>query len=95
MSDFEYVKTNVSREDLLLQLAEEAAELAQAALKIARYEKGTNPTTKPWGKCFSNLIEETADVEVCMCLLGMRDSLNASRVSKIMSEKIERWANRL
>lgn len=34
------------REEILAQLAEEASELAQAALKLRRALNGTNPTPK-------------------------------------------------
>ena len=44
MTDLEYIAENLSEEDILCQLAEEAAELAQAALKLRRAITGTNPT---------------------------------------------------
>ena len=36
MTDIEYIASKLSREDILCQLAEEASELAQAALKLRR-----------------------------------------------------------
>ena len=42
----------------LAQLAEEAAELAQAALKLRRAIDGTNPTPKTIAEARENLIEE-------------------------------------
>ena len=44
MTDLEYIAENLSDEDILCQIAEEAAELAQAALKLRRAMTGTNPT---------------------------------------------------
>lgn len=44
---------------LLEQLAEESAELAQAALKMARKLRNENPTPKTHADCVSNLQEET------------------------------------
>ena len=41
-----YIKERVPMPDLYEQLAEEAAELSQAANKMARYLRGVNPTPK-------------------------------------------------
>lgn len=95
MNDFEYIKGCVSREDLLLQLAEEAAELAQAALKLHRKIIGTNPTPKTFEECKSGLIEETADVDLCLNLLGMYQPEPLAEYQRIMAAKTTRWANRL
>lgn len=54
---------------LLEQLAEESAELAQAALKMARKLRNENPTPKTHADCVSNLQEEIADVELCISIL--------------------------
>ena len=48
--------------EILAQLAEEASELAQAALKLRRALDGTNPTPKSVAECEANLMEELADV---------------------------------
>ena len=53
---------------LLEQLAEEWAELAQAALKMARKIRNENPTPKSRADCVANLQEEIADVELCVVL---------------------------
>ena len=47
------------------QLAEEAAELAQAALKLARIERGENPTPVSKEEAEENLREEYTDVYQC------------------------------
>lgn len=47
---------------ILAQLAEEASELAQAALKLRRALDGTNPTPKSVEECLENIQEEMADV---------------------------------
>lgn len=44
--------------EILAQLAEEASELAQAALKLRRALDGTNPTPKSVEECEENLLEE-------------------------------------
>ena len=48
--------------EILAQLAEEASELAQAALKLRRALDGTNPTPKSVEECEENLLEELADI---------------------------------
>ncbi len=53
----------------LEQLAEESAELAQAALKMARKMRNENPTPKSRADCIANLQEEIADVELCISVL--------------------------
>ena len=48
----------IGRPAMLEQLAEEASELAQACLKLARKERGENPTPKSKAECERELIEE-------------------------------------
>lgn len=58
----ERIKKDVPIEDLYDQLAEEAAELAQAANKMARVLRGTNPTPKTEREAYNHLVEEYTDV---------------------------------
>lgn len=59
--------------EILAQLAEEASELAQAALKLRRALDGTNPTPKSVEECRKAFEEEYADVMVCMAALDFSD----------------------
>ena len=52
--------------EILAQTGEEAAELAQAALKLRRALTGENPTPKSIAECLDDLQEEFADVLVCV-----------------------------
>ena len=68
--------------EILAQLAEEASELAQAALKPRRALDGTNPTPKSVAECEANLMEEFADINnavdaLCDALFG--DDLDSER----------------
>ena len=73
----------------LEQLAEEATELAQAALKYARKLRGENPTPKTLEEIKANLIEEFTDVTICADVLGLHHDW-------IMKEqKIKRWQERI
>lgn len=43
----EKIKQHIPQDELLAQLAEECAELSQAALKLRRALTGINPTSEP------------------------------------------------
>ena len=79
---------------LLEQLAEESAELAQAALKMARKIRNENPTPKSHADCVANLQEEIADVELCISVLpaALHDP---AEVGRTMAAKHRRWNERL
>lgn len=56
------IRRDIPKADLYEQLAEEAAELSQAANKMARVLRGTNPTPKTEEEARNSLIEEYTDV---------------------------------
>ena len=62
IENIEIIKRDIPKADLYEQLAEEAAELAQAANKMARVLRGTNPTPKSEEDARKDLIEEYTDV---------------------------------
>ena len=77
-------------------LAEEAAELSQAALKMIRaYRMGgaVNPTPVTAKEALENLFEELADVELAVETLGLY--VNRGRIEEIKEEKRSRWIERL
>lgn len=73
----------------LEQLAEECTECAQAALKLARYERGENPVCKTEYELEQNLIEELTDVQVALEVLPYRPSETIAQVKRW------RWEERL
>lgn len=80
--------------EILAQLAEEASELAQAALKKRRVLDGTNPTPVSLGEANDNLVEEAADVLLCLSeALSQEDYVVG--IPKVMKQKRERWEARL
>ncbi len=89
--DFEVIRT-LGEPALLEQLAEECSELAQAALKLARKERGENPTPKTLGECFKDLIAEMADVKLCIWVVEASRSFD---LSYNCDRKRERWAQRI
>lgn len=77
-------------------LAEEAAELSQAALKMIRaYRMGgaVNPTPLTPEEALENLFEELADVELAVETLGLY--VNRGRIEEIKEEKRSRWIESL
>lgn len=89
----QYIIDCLPVEELLCQLAEEASELAQAALKLRRCYDTINPTPMPKEDGLKNLCEEIADVWLILKTLGL-DEL-ADQYQKIMVQKTDRWADRL
>ena len=75
----------IGRPAMLEQLAEEASELAQACLKLARKERGENPTPKSKAECERELIEEFTDVIQCARELKLKPD------EEQIKEKAERF----
>ena len=91
----DYIRGKLSQEELLAQLAEECAELVQAALKLRRVYSGSNPTPVNREDAFNNLIEEIADVTLCAEVLGLNTPELCFEVGRIWNKKLKRWADRL
>lgn len=95
------IARKVGEEALWMQLAEEAAELSQAASKVARCIHGTNPVyvngmevkdddNHPSLKTLEEYVsEEFGDVCLIADILGVYDDPN------IVKSKLERWGKRL
>ena len=87
------IKDILPETEILAQLAEEAAELAQAALKLRRVLDGTNPTPVTEAEARRNLVEECADVLNCLnYALDMPEKYLCEAVRK---QKMRRWRARL
>lgn len=83
------IGSKLSREDLLLQLAEECSELSHASLKMIRADHGI--AYKPYGKCLNNLAEEMADVAICMLALASTIPDVEQLKNEFVKEKIDKW----
>ena len=81
--------------ELLAQLAEEASELAQAALKVRRTIVKDNPTPVTRRQAEDALLEEIADVKLCLHVCGYERVRDKITVNRIISEKANRWLTRL
>lgn len=89
----EKIKQHLPPDELLAQLAEEAAELSQAALKLRRALTGINPTPVTVDEARKSLVEEAADVYNVLGLL--LDAADNAEIYEIIRRKKARWLNRL
>ena len=94
MTTIEYIREKLGEEELLCQLAEEAAELAQAALKLRRCITGKNPTPVTAMQAEANLVEELADVQLVAEVLN-RGKRIQEKLNEIGDKKTERWSKRI
>ena len=88
-----YIKENLSTNDAYCQLAEEAAELAHAALKVLRAVNNINPTPNTIIESIDALHEEAADV--FNALYVVLDDYEFIKVRDIAKRKMKRWKERL
>lgn len=91
----EYIKEKLPTPELLAQLAEEAAELGHAALKLRRVYDGTNPTPTNLLNALANLHEEIADVQLLLEVLELDAPRHQEHRAGIKKEKAARWTDRL
>jgi NTP pyrophosphatase (non-canonical NTP hydrolase) len=80
----------IGKREMLLQTAEEAVELAQACLKMARKISGKNPTPLTMEELQHNLEEEVADV--CICIEELQ--IDADKVFAWVAIKKDRMGKR-
>ena len=95
MTNIDIIRKHLDQPELLAQLAEEAAELGKASLKLRRAYTGINPTPVTGKEAFENLLEELADIQTCVIVLGFDHPVHKIEMSKTIAEKMERWAGRL
>lgn len=89
------IKDTLGKDELLCQLAEEAAELAQAALKLRRTLSDKNPTPVKQCEAEKKLLEEIADVKLCLHVCGFENVREKIEVNRIITAKAARWRERL
>lgn len=81
--------STLTLDDLLIQLAEEAAELAQAAAKYYRVMHGANPSP------VDALVEKIADVNVAAEAARRKMGISCDEIAEVEDAKIERWRRRV
>lgn len=88
------MRKNCKRDYLYRQLAEECAELAQAALKVVRAQNGETP--EKLEDAMNHYIEELADVFVMTGIANCDlNAVQAEKMYNIIEYKRERMAERL
>lgn len=93
MSDIDVIREILPQGELLAQLAEEASELAHAALKLRRVYDGRNYTPVTESEAIANLKEEIADVQLVVTVLKLE--MNLSESVRTKRDKLTRWIGRL
>ena len=89
-----FVREKLTAKEMLIQLAEECNELAQACLKIVR--NGTqNQSNKTLKELESDFMEELADVQLCMEMLPEFVIGEEAEINEIKEYKLNRWVQRL
>lgn len=92
--NIEYIRSRVPLAEQLAVFAEEAAEMAQAALKYRRKLIEGNPTPVSVKTALAAFLEELGDVQACYEVIGIEPYQEA--IAKATAKyKTERWANRL
>lgn len=89
MTQIETISSKYETKTLLDQLAEEATELAHAALKASRIMRGENPTPVNIREAERKLVEEWTD----LCLVA--DVMGLNLDEDIYDGKLNRWTARL
>lgn len=100
MNDYEFIASRLTEEALLCQIAEEAAELAQAALKMRRALVQDSPTPIASNEARARMLEEIADTKLSVEVWMSRHSVIGTdiiirHIESTESDKINRWVDRL
>lgn len=95
--NIDYITKHLSEGDILCQIAEEASELAKAALKLKRAIEGTNPTPVTKKEAIENLVEEIADINLCIDIIETKfdDGFPLDLEIETIIIKADRWCKRL
>ncbi len=96
----DYINDLLSSNELLLALAEEAAELSQAALKLRRALIGLNPTQVTQEEATQQLNEEMGDTMLCWRVLVQQGKEGnvvdwEGDLIEVQQQKLDRWVRRL
>lgn len=92
--NLDYIRSKMPIAELYAALAEEAAELAHAALKYRRTITKDNPTPKAKEEALQSFLEELADMVICLNAINLPEE-HLPKIQTIELQKIERWTQRL
>ena len=86
----------IGKPALLEQTAEECVELAHACLKLARKMRGKNLTPKTEQECIDSLVEEMADVSICIEQIVFESNIISNEaLESVEIQKYERMVKRI
>lgn len=88
------ITSRLTLDDLLIQAAEEASELAQALTKYYRVIHASNPTPVSLAEAREAIVEEIADVNVAAEALRLKLMISCDDIAEVEAKKIERWRRR-
>ena len=88
-----YIKSHVSKKELLAQVADEGTELAHPALKYHRALDDENPTPVSSNEALKNLIVEIDDIALCLDTLSFKWRVEFNSLQR--EQKLNRWVERL
>ena len=97
----EYIVSSLDEEDFLIQIAEEAAEVAQAAAKYARILRGKNTSPVNLENINEMLMEELNDLRIAEAAFiqkkcrGVTFEAAHNLTAFIAGYKVDRWYSRL
>ena len=89
LEQLRFIRGQITEEDALCAIAEESAELAQAALKLRRAMTGTNPTPVAPKTAKDSILEEIADVQV-VCDVLLESVTDMETVDEKYEYKLDR-----
>lgn len=87
-----FIREQLSPADQFAQVAEEAVELAHAAMKMQRILNGTNPTPVTEKEAMGKVMEEICDLYNALEVLKLDVSLKYEGIRK---KKMARWVERI
>lgn len=87
-----FIREQLSSADQFAQLAEEAVELAHAAMKMQRILNGTNPTPVTEKEAMGKVMEEICDLHNALEVLKLDVNLKYEGIRK---KKMARWVERI
>lgn len=87
-----FIREQLSPADQFAQVAEEAVELAHAAMKMQRILNGTNPTPVTEKEAVAKVMEEICDLYNALEVLKLDVSLKYEGIRK---KKMARWVERI
>lgn len=93
--DASAINKSTSDAGMIRQLGEEAAELTHAVFKLMRTLDNESPTPITPETAMLNLLEEIADVCVCVRVFLANKPKECEIVEKIKHDKLQRWYDRI